>query len=109
MSLGDDARRFEEAVNAFLSLQSKIASSLEEASGESMMAITEKSHFLQHSAILSKYLSPRLVWAFAGEDQQRRVQTLGKASVKGLGPTKAVLKMVTRYRMALHFQFQKHG
>ncbi|CAE7239026.1 unnamed protein product [Symbiodinium sp. CCMP2456] len=108
VSLGEDATRFEEALNAFLSLQSKVASCLQEASGENMMAITEKAHFLQHSAMLSKYLSPRLVWVFGGEDQQRRVQCLGKSAVKGNGPTKAVLKMVSKYRMALHFQFQTH-
>ena len=108
VSLGDDAARFETAVNGFLCLQAKVAQHLDESMGQTMMAITEKSHFLQHSAMLAKFISPRMVWVFSGEDQQRRVQTMGKASVKGLGPTQAVLKMMARYRMALHFQFQTH-
>ena len=107
-SLGDDAARFEEGMQKMLVLQSKVAADLAEA-GSPIMSITEKSHFLQHSAMLSKYLSPRMVRAFAGEDQQKRVQTLGKASVKGLGPKTACFKMVTRYRLALHFRFIQHG
>ena len=108
VSLGPDARQFQDALDGMLALQSKIASHFQQHEERAIFSITEKSHYLQHSAMLARYLSPRLVWAFSGEDQQKRVQTLGKASVKGLGPSKAGLKIASRYRAALHFQFLKH-
>ena len=108
VSLGEDAERFSEATHAFLLLLSKVSRRLAEDGGDVVMSVTEKNHFLQHSAMWAQYISPRLLWAFSGEDQQRRVQTLGKASVKGLGPSRAILKMVSRYRVALHFQFRTH-
>ena len=86
VSLGEDAERFKDSVDALLMLQAKVASRLAEDAQQTVLSVTEKCHFLQHSAMMAKYMSPRLVWAFSGEDQQRRVQTLSKASVKGLGP-----------------------
>ena len=108
ISLGPDAQHFREALDGMLLLQYEISGQLSEADPPVSMTITEKSHYLQHSAMLSHCISPRLVWAFSGEDQQRRVQTLGKASVRGLGPARACFKLSQRYRAALHFQFQAH-
>ena len=108
ISLGADAETFKDALDGMLVLQYDISRELEASDPPVPMSITEKSHYLQHSAALSKYISPRMVWAFAGEDQQRRVQSLGKASVKGLGPARACFKLAQRYRVALHLMFMDH-
>ena len=109
ISFGSDAAVFKEALDGMLLLQYNISQELAASDPAIIMTITEKAHFLQHSALLAHCLSPRLVWAFAGEDQQRRVQALGKASVKRLGPTGACFKIASRYRVALHLKFCEHS
>jgi hypothetical protein len=70
-----------------------------------LFSVTTKMHLLLHIAHDARFINPRLTWCFAGEDQQHRVQTLTKASVKGNNPTTAACKMIRRYRVGLHCVF----
>ena len=47
------------------------------------------------------WLGATKVWCFSGEDMQKRVQQLAKASVKGNNSAQAVKKIVRHYRLAM--------
>ena len=100
--------QFAEAMDAMLLLQTQIAEHFVEE-GLQYFDVTAKSHMLQHCALAAKHLSPRVVWCFAGEDMQKKLQTLAKSSLKGNGPAQATRKMCSRYRIALHLRFQEHA
>ena len=100
------ASKFQTCVDGLLMLQHELQEHFKDED-QRLFNVTEKSHFAQHCSILARHVSPRLVWCFSGEDQQRRVQELTQASVKGNGPGSALIKVATRYRMALHVQFLK--
>ncbi|CAE7201833.1 unnamed protein product [Symbiodinium sp. CCMP2592] len=101
-----DASVFETSIDGVLMLQHQLQGHFQDEP-QKLFNVTEKSHFAQHCGILARHVSPRLLWCFSGEDQQRRVQELTQASVKGNGPGSALIKVATRYRMALHVQFHK--
>ena len=100
------ASKFATCVDGFLMLQHELQEHFRDEETR-LFNVTEKSHFAQHCGILARHVSPRLLWCFSGEDQQRRVQELTQASVKGNGPASALIKVAMRYRLALHVQFHK--
>lgn len=71
--------------------------------------ITQKLHFLLHSAMLAKFINPRRVWCFQGEDSMRHFQHLAKSCTKGLNSAGAGLKMVQHLRLAMHLKFLEHS
>lgn len=103
-----DANAFRDAMTGFLLIQQELGQHFSEHEPK-LFTYTEKSHYLQHLALQSRYINPRLVWCFSGEDMQRRVQRLTAACARGQRPGQAEVKMCHRYRIALHLQFQKHG
>ncbi|CAE7362856.1 unnamed protein product [Symbiodinium sp. CCMP2592] len=104
----EDAAQFQDATMGWLLLQKELQDHFSD-SDVPLFNVTEKSHFIEHAALLARYINPRMVWCFAGEDQQRRTQQLAETCMKGLGPVKASLKMMSRYRLALARLFSKHG
>lgn len=103
-----DANAFRDAMTGFLLIQQELGQHFSEHQPK-LFSYTEKSHYLQHLALQSRYINPRLVWCFSGEDMQRRVQRLTASCARGQRPGQAEVKMCHRYRIALHLQFQKHG
>ena len=101
-----EAETFESLVNNMLLLLTAIASHL---FGDKLFGITQKAHFIQHLAMLSRHLNPRVVWCFMGEDMQKRMSGLGKTCVKCQGPGQTIGKMHQRYRVALQLQLAEHG
>ena len=104
---GPDAAVFGDTMSGFLLLQSELSDFFKDHEPR-VFAVTEKSHFLQRLGLEAKWLNPRLIWCFSGEDMQRRVQRLTQTCVKGQGPGQSTVKMCYRYRAALHMQFLKH-
>lgn len=76
---------------------------------ETLFCITQKTHFLQHTSMLARYLSPRLTWCFTGEDLQKRISHLCKACLKGQKPSMSVLKLISLHRLGLHLQFTERA
>ena len=101
----EQAAMFENGVTSMLLLLTRIA---EHFLDEKLFNITQKAHFMQHTALLVKHLNPRLLWCFMGEDMQQRMSSLAKACVKGQRPGQTIFKMFARYRLALHLRFQEH-
>ena len=101
-----EAPKFEETVTNMLLLLTRIA---EHFLVEKLCNLTQKAHFLQHIAMLVRFLNPRLLWCFMGEDMQKRMACLGRTCVKGQRPGQTISKMLGRYRLALHMRFEKHG
>lgn len=70
---------------------------------------TSKLHGLAHSALLCKYVSPRIVWCFTGEDYMKHIQHLSQSCLAGTGPYLLVNKMADKMRVALHVQFSNNA
>ena len=102
---GDDAARFQSICNSMLLLLSQIA---EHFLTDRLFNLTQKAHYIQHIALLSRFLNPRCTWCFQGEDMQKRMSTLAKSCVQGQRPGQCLTKMMLRYRLGLHLVFQEH-
>ncbi len=100
------ASKFEQTITSMLCILTSIA---EHYIADKFFNITQKAHFLQHISLLSKYINPRCLWCFMGEDMQKRISTLAKTCVNGLKPGQTVHKVLSRYRIALHLQFVGHS
>ena len=74
-----------------------------------MFAVTSKLHWLMHSALLGKYLSPRKLWCFKGEDFMRCMQHLAGSCVAGNALATSNLKMMQHWRVAAHRQWLKNS
>lgn len=72
-----------------------------------LFTATSKLHGVAHAALWAEFVSPRLVWCFAGEDYMHHVQSLAQSCIAGTGPYLTVNKTVDKMRMALHIQFTK--
>lgn len=106
MSLpSEEAAKFEELVEHMLLVLTSIA---DHFIGDKLFGLTQKAHFIQHLALLAKYLNPRVVWCFMGEDHQKRMSGLAKTCVKGQQAGQTIFKMLHRYRLALELQFRQH-
>ena len=101
-----EAQKFEALVEHMLLLLTSIA---EHFVADKLFGLTQKAHFLQHLALLSRYISPRRIWCFMGEDHQKRMSGLAKTCVKGQRAGQTIGKMLARYRLALQLQFGEHG
>ena len=69
--------------------------------------ITSKTHMVIHCALLAKYLNPRKVWCFSGEDFMRKVQRNGESRVSGTTAAQATVKMVSHYRVGLGMELRE--
>ncbi|CAE7359129.1 unnamed protein product [Symbiodinium sp. CCMP2592] len=104
-----DAAAFRDSMNGFLLLQEQLSQHFSNSNHDPpLFSTTEKCHFLQHIALESRSINPRLLWCFSGEDFQRRVQRITAACARGQKPGQAEVKMCQRYRIALHLRFRKH-
>ncbi|CAE8616927.1 unnamed protein product, partial [Polarella glacialis] len=101
------AREFTDACQNMMLLYTQLAEHFVQE-GEKLFDITSKSHMVMHSAILSKYLSPRRVWCFAGEDMMGKTQILAKSCVRGISGAAATVKFAKHYRLGLHLLFDGH-
>ena len=99
-----DAQLFEEAMTSMLLVLTRVA---DHFIAEKLFNITQKAHFMQHISMLSKFINPRLLWCFMGEDMQKRMSSLAKTCVKGQRPGQTIHKMFARYRLGLHLRFQQ--
>jgi len=55
-----------------------------------------------HCAILARFVNPRKVWCFSGEDFMRKVQRIGERCVAGNNAGQASTKTVAHYNVAMH-------
>eukprot|EP00435_Cladocopium_sp_Y103_P011388 s4970_g3.t1 len=82
--------------------------SVKEEEGVQLFSVTNKCHMVLETVMLADKISPRLLWAFAGEDQMAKTQVLAKSCVKGNSPAMACMKMGQHYRLSQHFVFLDH-
>lgn len=100
------AKEFQDAAFAMCALQQVCSKHFEEE-GHTLFATTSKNHMLQHIAVLSKHINPRLCWCFTGEDMMHKCQTLLQTCIKGVKNPQATVKAASHYRVGLHSLFQK--
>ena len=90
-------------------LQVLVESHFANEGGPHLFTTTSKLHGLAHSGLLSKYVSPRLVWCFTGEDYMHHIQVLAQSCLAGTGPYLMGNKVASKMRNALHVQFSKRS
>jgi len=106
---GDAANKFIKFAFGMAQCQSVVAQHFANEDCEKVLfESTAKTHMVLHAALTSGALNPALVWCFVGEDFMRKVQKLGESCVKGVTPPKALNKMVSHYRLAMHLQLSSH-
>ena len=76
--------------------------------GVQLFSVTNKCHMVLEAVLLADKVNPRLLWAFAGEDQMAKTQVLAKSCVKGNSAAMACMKMAQHYRLSQHFVFLDH-
>ncbi len=72
-----------------------------------IFGITAKLHMILHCALHSRYINPRLVWCFMGEDMMKHYSTLAQSCVKGNRGPMAARKCIAKLRLAMHITYQK--
>ena len=104
----EDAAAFQEAVFAYGHLGHLLWCHFQETDlkKQGLFTCTSKTHAICHSALLSKYLNPRLVWCFIGEDMMSTVQQLTQACTKGNTPLSGPMKSLEHWRLAMHLEWQ---
>lgn len=100
------AQRFEEACSQMLLLLTQIAEHYLQEDIK-YFDITSKCHMVQELAIMSKCISPRVVWVFAGEDQMQKMQSIAQTCTRGNKVPQQSVKLCRHYRLALHFLFEE--
>ena len=98
------AHDFEKACRSMFILQNQVATHFLEE-GMQYFDVTSKSHFVQHLSMLAPHVSPRLIWAFRGEDLMKKLQTLAQSCTRGNSQVQTNLKMCRHYRVGLHLRF----
>ncbi|CAE8728388.1 unnamed protein product [Polarella glacialis] len=101
------SREFTDACRCMMLLRTQLAEHFVQEC-EKLFDIASKPHMVMHSAILSKYLSPRRVWCFAGEDMMGKTQILAKSCVRGIYGAAAAVKFAKHYRLGLRLLFDGH-
>ena len=99
------AQQLKEAAFGMCRLQGQIANHFVEVASETgvkLFDITSKAHMLLHCAMMSKYINPKVVWCFSGEDFMHKHQTLAMACVRGLNGAQASVKMAHHHRLGSH-------
>ncbi|CAL1145619.1 unnamed protein product [Cladocopium goreaui] len=104
----EDAAAFQEAVFAYGHLGHLLWCHFQETDlkKQGLFTCTSKTHAICHSALLSRYLNPRLVWCFIGEDMMSTVQQLTQACTKGNTPLSGPMKSLEHWRIAMHLEWQ---
>ena len=69
--------------------------------------VTSKAHFMQEIALMAKYISPRLTWAFMGEDQMQKMSRVAKSCTSGNVITGQTIKMAEHYRIGFHLVLEE--
>ena len=105
----EDAAAFEKAIFAYGHLCHLLWCHFQTTGyqGRGLFTCTSKTHALCHSALLSRHLSPRLVWCFIGEDMMSTVQELTQGCTKGNTPFQGPLKSLEHWRIAMHLEWQQ--
>ena len=105
------ANCFRDAAFSICQLQSQIAQHFIEQSaecGSKLFDVTSKTHFVLHCALLARFINPRVVWCFTGEDFMHKSQVVAQSCVKGHNGAQATSKMCHHFRLGMHLQFRKH-
>ena len=95
------------AIFSMFHAQQGLAEEFKSKGDSQLFTVTAKAHYLCHCALQSKFLSPRVVWCFSGEDQMKRLRQLSAFCFQRLAPWDATGKILTHYRIAQHFLLDK--
>ena len=101
------ADEFKRVSFGMFAMQAQVAKHFLEE-GVQLFSVTNKCHMVLEAVLLADKVSPRLLWAFAGEDQMAKTQVLAKSCVKGNSAAMACMKMAQHYRLSQHFVFLDH-
>ena len=97
------ANKFKKLAFAMAQLQNQVAEHFLTEGGQYMFDITSKTHMVLHCALNAGLINPRRVWCFTGEDFMQHSQRLAQMCTRGNTGPEAANKMISHYRIGLHF------
>jgi hypothetical protein len=104
------AEQFLEAAYNYLACQTALGQHFQRPPEARLLFLTTiKSHVLLHLAMLTKHMSPRLAWCYAGEDLMHRVRGMVAGAQRGTNPVLVVSKVMRKYLWALSFDAVSAG
>jgi len=65
---------------------------------------TIKFHLLLHVALVSKWVNPRKVWCYAGEDMMDKIKHVVMSCVAGTGPQLVISKCMKKYVTGMGYE-----
>lgn len=101
---GDALGTFQRAVCIFLHMQNELGYYYPLHEGLSLFNVTQKSHYLMHSALQAEYINPRLCWCFGGEDFMHASKQIAHQACQASPAALAGEKTVQQYCIGLHLQ-----
>lgn len=93
-------KEFEQSANAFVQVNATLAHHFH-SSGTRLFNHTIKFHYMDHLALISRRVNPRLGWCYSGEDLMHRVKLMMRAAQRGAGPSVVVQKVLRKYAHGL--------
>ena len=97
-----DHREFLESCYNFLAAQTALGNHYH-PKGLLRLHCTIKSHYMLHIALYSRYMNPRLVWTYMGEDYMQNIKQIVSASQRGTPPPLIANMAVNKYLDGLSF------
>ena len=70
-----------------------------------LFRMTVKFHYLLHSAYLARYVNPRTIWCFRGEDYMSKVKRVIASCCRGNNLEDVSKKTLKKVTLAMHCQF----
>ena len=79
-----------------------------EKSHNKLYNIVPKFHYMYHLVQQARYMNPRFVWCYGGEDLVGRASSLAHSCTRGTPPSQVPSKMMDKYSLAKHMEWPRH-
>ena len=79
-----------------------------EKSHNKLYNIVPKFHYMYHLVQQARYMNPRFVWCYGGEDLVGRASSLAHSCTRGTPPSQVPSKMMDKYSHAKHMEWSRH-
>ena len=74
--------------------------------GQKLWNIVPKFHYLYHAAVNARFMNPRLVWTYSGEDYMQKIRKLVQSSCRGTAMNQVGLKVARKWTFGFTFRFR---
>lgn len=71
-----------------------------------LFRFTSKMHLLCHTALMARFIHPRLFWCWSGEDYMRKIQRLVASALNGVETINVVSKAMNKFCNGFEFDLE---